>query len=174
MHRPDQHQANIDGFRFAKAEGSISGTVSVSKLPRLAEMLREPVAEVAYSLTGTRDSLGRLALRLTAQCSLPLTCQRCLDAMELPLSVDSILVLARGEREIQARQDDPDGPDWVVGGEAMPVLEMVEEELLLSLPYIPRHEKCVGGGKPRETDVSPAFTSLRGLLVGSGRHNKDH
>jgi len=42
--------------------------------------------------------------------------------------------------------------------------QLVEDELVLALPYAPRHENCVARAAGREGDGSSPFASLRGLM----------
>jgi uncharacterized protein len=174
MHRANEHPAHIDGYRFARTDGRIAGTVPLAGLPRLHDLLSDPAGDLSYRLSGTRDASGRLALRLEATGELQLTCQRCLGPLAFPVRLDSLLVLARSESDIAAKPEDPDGPEWVVGGEAMPVLQMVEDEVLLAVPHVPRHDvdACVSGVAGRGTQESSAFKGLRGLLDGSGGRAK--
>jgi uncharacterized protein len=46
----------------------------------------------------------------------------------------------------------------------MPVREMVEDELILALPYAPRHESCAPRGAGQGERGSSPFGRLRGLM----------
>ncbi len=120
-------------------------------------------------MQGTSDDLGRPALRLKAKGTLQLTCQRCLGALGFPLEVDAMLVLARDKAEIEAQPVDPDSADRIVGGREMAVGELLEDEILLAIPFAPRHGQCSGtDDRAGEDKVSP-FADLRGLLKQGGR-----
>jgi len=174
MHRALPHPIHIDGFRFAQSCGRIEGEVRLVDLPRLQDVLSSPAGSLRYKLDGTQDDMGRLALRIRAEGSLGLTCQRCLGPLELPVLLDNLLVLARSEREIEGGSDDPEGPDRLVANEAMPVLEMLEDELLLAIPYVPRHEACTSELAEPGASAPSAFQGLRGLLGGSGGSAKSN
>ena len=53
-----------------------------------------------------------------------------------------MLVLAGTQAEIDAEPADVHAADRVVAGKEMPVRELIEDELILALPYAPRHEDC--------------------------------
>ena len=57
---------------------------------------------------------------------------------------DVMLILARTEAEVEAGGDDPESPDRVLASSAMSVDGLIEDELLLLVPFAPRHAaQCV-------------------------------
>jgi uncharacterized protein len=159
----------IDGFSFAETGRALRGGLPLGDFTRLQDLLSSKAGELRYEVLGTKDDMGRAALRLKVSGALQLTCQRCLKAMEFALDLDELLVLARSEAEIEAQPVDPEGPDRIVGGKEMAVGTLLEDEILLAIPFAPRHSQCspeaaVTGG----AHASP-FADLRGLLNQSGR-----
>lgn len=159
-------QPVIDGFEFASAGASKEGDWPLSDLPRLRDLLASDAGEVHYRIDGVRDARGRPALRVRVRGTLQLRCQRCLEAMPYPAGTDETLVLAASLAEIHAEPADAHAADRVVAGKDMPVRDLVEDELILAVPYAPRHESCNARSSPdAETKPSP-FAGLRGLLHG--------
>jgi len=160
------HQPVIDGLEFARAGASLQGAWPIREFARLREALASQDGDLAYELRGGKDRNDRLALRLKVRGSLQLVCQRCLGAMEYPVRVDSELVLASSQEQIDAEPLEIGGPDWVLAGREMALRELIEDELLLAVPQAPRHAKCAA----RETAAAGAsrspFESLRGLMRG--------
>jgi uncharacterized protein len=80
-------------------------------------------------------------LHLQARACVARECQRCLQPVLLPLSVDRALRFVPTEE--QAAALDAESEDDVL---AMPqrldLRELVEDELLLALPLVPKHEDC--------------------------------
>jgi uncharacterized protein len=160
-HQP-AHRPVIDGFEFAAAGAAQQGTVAVAQLGRLGDLLASDAGEVAYRIEGTRDERGRPGLRLEVRGTLQLRCQRCLEPLPWNAEIDELLVLAATQAEIDA--DPVEAPDRVVAGKDMPVADLVEDELILALPYAPRHEACAAGaGAGAQKSASP-FAALRGML----------
>ena len=157
-------QPVIDGFEFASAGATQEGAWPLRDFPRLRDMLASDHGEVAYSLQGMRDERGRPSLRISVRGALPLRCQRCLEPMQLEVRSDAVLVLAQTLAEIHAEPADAQAPDRVVAGKEMPVRDLIEDELILAVPYAPRHEQCEArhSSAPGKT-VSP-FAGLRGLM----------
>lgn len=160
----------IDGLEFAAAGEQLRGTWPVKEFPRLRDALYDDQGAIAYDLRGVRDLLGRPGLELRVTGTLRVACRRCLEAVEVRLDEVSRLWLARSQAEIDAQPVAADGPDGVVASREMAVRDLVEDELLLALPYAPRHEECAAHeGAASGMQQSP-FADLRGLLRGRQRH----
>ncbi len=157
------HQPVIDGFEFASAGTAQQGVWPLSGFARLRELLASDAGEVGYALQGTRDARGRPSLWVSVRGTLPLRCQRCLEPMAFKVQAQELLVLAATQAEIDAEPADPSAPDRVVAGKEMAVRELIEDQLILELPYAPRHELCKGPETAADTSISP-FAGLRGLI----------
>jgi len=162
-HQP-AHQPVIDGFEFASAGAAQQGVWPLSDFPRLRDVLATGAGEVAYEIKGVRDARGRPALRLKVRGTLALRCQRCLEPMPFEARTDETLVLAATVAEIHAEPADAHGPDRVVAGKEMALRELIEDELILAVPYAPRHESCTAGTGSDAADRTSPFAGLRGLI----------
>jgi uncharacterized protein len=161
-HQP-AHQPVIDGFEFASAGATQQGVWRLSDFPRLRDVLATDAGEVKYEIGGVRDGRGRPALRLKVSGTLALRCQRCLEPMPFAVNTDETLVLAATLAEIHAEPADASAPDRVVAGKEMALRELIEDELILAVPYAPRHERCVAVSANDLQKTSP-FAGLRGLM----------
>jgi uncharacterized protein len=162
-HQP-AHQPVIDGFEFASAGATQQGAWPLSDFPRLRDVLAQDAGEVRYEISGVRDERERPALRLKVSGTLRLRCQRCLEPMLFEVQTDEMLVLAATLAEIHAEPADAHAADRVVAGKEMALRELIEDELILALPYAPRHEDCTAAGlDDRDGGPSP-FAGLRGMI----------
>jgi uncharacterized protein len=158
------HQPTIDGFEFASAGATQQGVWPLRDFARLRDVLASAAGEVAYEISGVRDERGRPSLRLKVSGTLMLRCQRCLEPMAFEVRADETLVLAATLAEIHDEPADAHAPDRVVAGKEMALRELIEDELILAVPYAPRHESCTAGeAGDREERTSP-FAGLRGLM----------
>jgi uncharacterized protein len=134
----------IDSLDFARNGRRISGEVQIAELPRLLDILENPQGILSYTVQGSVDKLGShfLDVSVVGQCQL--RCQRCLNGLDYPLRLDTRLLLLD-----QSSLDELDGS--VAGGDAeefdsilvdihLNVLDLLEDEILLSLPIAPKHE----------------------------------
>ncbi|MGQ0654658.1 MAG: YceD family protein [Betaproteobacteria bacterium] len=165
----------IDGVEFAAAGATQQGVLPLSSFPRLRDLLATDAGTAAYALEGLRDARGRPGLSVKVQATLQLRCQRCLEPLPLEVDPDSLLVLAASQAEIDAEPESVDAPDRVVAGHEMPVADLVEDELILAVPYAPRHDDCKAAEAARDEAKASPFAGLKGLVKaakqnGSNKH----
>jgi len=158
------HRPIIDGYEFATTGARLDGVWPLADFARLRPSLLSDAGEIEYSLLGVSDAQDRPALRLTIRGALQLRCQRCLAPLEFPLRVEAVLALARSQAEIDALPVEAEGPDWVLAGKAMEVRDLLEDELLLAVPYAPRHEHCRAQARTGAAVSLSPFAALRGML----------
>lgn len=166
------HRPVIDGYDFAAAGATLRGTWAIGDFPRLRDKLASSAGTIDYEVEGVQDELGRAALRVTLKGTLRLACQRCLEPLDFAVSIDTTLVLAHSEAEIEALPDDASEPERIVGGEEMVVGELLEDELLLAVPYAPRHERCEAQGSLATGGAGSPFADLRSLLGAAGARRR--
>jgi uncharacterized protein len=152
-----------DAFAFARDGRVLKGTLDISGLERLHDLLTRTDGELAYHLEGFKGARGESMLRLVVTGVLPLVCQRCLEAVPYDLDVDSRLELVPEGADLSQDELEDDTRDFLPVARELDVAELVEDEILLALPVAPRHEKC---GLPSAADagerINP-FATLAGL-----------
>ncbi|HWI34863.1 MAG TPA: YceD family protein [Burkholderiales bacterium] len=158
------HQPVIDGFEFATAGATQEGTLPLSSFPRLQDVIVSDKGEAAYTLSGVRDERGRPSLRLEVHATLQLRCQRCLGPLAYQVDTDELLVLAASQAEIDADPMTVEAPSRVIAGKEMALRDLVEDELILALPYAPRHEDCEARPEGHDRAAGSPFAGLRGLI----------
>lgn len=140
--------ANSD--QFVNRGEFASGKVSLAQLPRLADYLPEgfDVAQaelLTWSVRGIRDPLGRRALEIVVRGMVPVTCQRCLKMFLWPIDRQSTVLIAKTQEELIAL-DEASDLEVVLCDHGLDVQTLVEDELLLSLPFSPLHDICPDEG----------------------------
>ena len=166
------HQTVIDGFEFAEFGKALRGAWRIADFTRRPEVLHDTSGALDYAVSGERDKQGRPALRIELRGVLRLTCQRCLEPMDFPLAVDTLLTLARHQSEVDADALESD-LERVLGSKSMAVRDLLEEELVLAVPVAPRHADCAAGGVAGNEGGSP-FAKLRGLLGDASPDGRKH
>lgn len=89
-------------------------------------------------VTGGDDEIW---LHLRGGAAVRLTCQRCLGEMTEALQVDRRFRFVRGEAEA-ARLDELSDDDVLELPPRLDLRELLEDELILALPLVPRHGVC--------------------------------
>lgn len=128
----------IDPLLLADRNASIIGELPISTFDRMAETLFDDVGNVSIKLFFHRE--GKLA-KIEGHIStvLALKCQRCLEAVEWPVNSNINLGIVSS---LEQANNLPDGyePLLLIDDDKIPLKDIVEDELLLSLPTIPKHE----------------------------------
>ena len=133
----------IDSLDFARNGQQIGGEVSIVELPRMLDVLENSQGILSYQVQGGVDSQGHyLDVNVVGQCLM--RCQRCLNGLDYPVRIDTRLLL-RDQSELDVLEEKVAGGedeefDSILADAHLDVLNMLEEEILLSLPIAPKHE----------------------------------
>ena len=142
--------AALDVAAFCRDAAQLQGQWPLEELPRLAESaLRDhdgpTVAPVAWRAAGSmqpvRGGAAQCRLDLDVSAAVRLECQRCLQPMVVPLRVERRFHFVHGEDEA-ARLDEQMEDDVLALTPRLDLRTLIEDELLLALPLVPRHEAC--------------------------------
>lgn len=139
----------FDAFRLAASRGEITGSVEPGRLPRLADRVESTETRsgrVEWSIRGAADEQGRAAINVSIEGTVPLQCQRCLGVLEHPVAQSTTLLLAHNDADL-VHLDDVSGHEVVLASGPLDPVALVEDELLLTLPFAPRHETGCGDGE---------------------------
>jgi uncharacterized protein len=130
----------IDSLEFAQTGQSLRGSLPITGLMRLREGLANDVGEVEFVVTGGRDARRRLILSVEIRGVLHLQCQRCLEALDYPLHiVNRLLLVEPGTAD--ADEHEAEGGEWIEASATLDLAQLVEDEILLGLPFAPRHDE---------------------------------
>ena len=164
---------------FCKATATLSGAWPLAGMPRLLDSVQGvPGADDAVdwtadgSLRPVTGGDAEIWLHLQARATVTLQCQRCLQAMQQPLQVDRRFRFVR--TEAQAEQlDEIAEDDVLVLAPTLNLHELLEDELILALPIVPRHEEPCPVPLPMPVDDLPddepepnPFAALAALRTG--------
>jgi uncharacterized protein len=155
----------IDSLEFARTGQTLRGSLAVAGLTRLHDSLCDTLGLVEFAVEGGHDSRGRPTLRLDVSGVLHLKCQRCLGPFDFPLRLVSTLLLASAAEAAANRLDDEE-VEWIEASPQLDVGSLVEDEIILCLPYSPRHaeDECPAGRPDAAGDASrSAFAKLAAL-----------
>lgn len=158
-------QAVIHSLEFARTGQSLSGSLPVSALTRIQDSLVDELGEVRFEVRGGHDARRRPVLTLEISGVLHLQCQRCLGALDYALRRSSTLLLVSGGEAESSDLDDV-AAEWIEASAELDVAGLVEDEILLSLPYAPRHGEgqCPPGVRTAAgSDKVTAFAKLAAL-----------
>ncbi|QBQ55406.1 YceD family protein [Nitrosococcus wardiae] len=140
----------VSPWQLARSGQALKGRVPFTQMPQLgSEILnRKDFAEV--ELAFDCDEQGCCFAQEHIKADLQLSCQRCLQPVEIKLDTQTQFGLMVVESEIHRWPDEYE--PWIVKPEETASLwSLVEEELLLALPIVVRHPvgECPRGEVPQ-------------------------
>ena len=156
--KSDYDPRNVNVLAFAKAGDSLHVEERLLKFERLLEETQGLSAEapLRFQATGVQrpDCAGtdEVWVLLQADVVLPLTCQRCLGPVEVAVAFDRKFRFVATE-ELAAIEDEESEEDVLVISRNFNLADLVEDELLMTLPVAPKHEVCPTPVKLQVADV---------------------
>ena len=110
-----------------------------------------------------RDDWDRIRLSLHLAGSLKLCCQRCLQPFDFELDETAQVVLFADEEALDQAVQDDDTLEGMVCGRELDVYSLLEDQILMALPFSPKHENCGSGETAVQSDKPNPFAALAGL-----------
>lgn len=133
-HLPDR----LDLLATAAAGRVLRGPIALASLERVLPALVAQEGELQVEMELGRDPDGTYYLTGTIRGEVQLCCQRCLEAMSMPLDLEFRLGLVQSQ-EAASRLHSSYEPLLVTAEPAL-VADIVSDEVLLALPIVPLHD----------------------------------
>lgn len=122
---------------LADREAVLSGEIELRQLTRLREILHSDRGNIQASLKFHRQTNRSVTVDLRFEAVLELICQRCLEPVMRNVSERSSLTLLAPE-SMNSREAEEGEAVVLTEGRLNPAA-LIEDELIVSLPIIPRH-----------------------------------
>lgn len=129
---------HIDPFRYAEQNLRLDGVVKIADMQRLSSNLSSNEDVVAVNFQFGKDEQGVTFLKGHLKTQLLLQCQRCMEPFSYEIMSDFVLGIVSTLDEANALPERYE-PAMAKDGE-LALRELIEDELILNLPIIPRHE----------------------------------
>ena len=149
---PSELPETIDPMRLAKIGQALSGSYNLHQLSRIDALLKGGSSgQVSFWLEFSRDDESHLFCVVGGlEAIIPLVCQRCLQPMQRQVGGIVNMAIVSDEAEIEAlpAQFEP----YIDTGVPVKLQDFVEDELLLAMPLVSRHEEkeCPAADEPTE------------------------
>lgn len=156
-------------------ETAIEFSIPLTELPRVARELGGKEGEVRGRVRFSRQS-GQAVAELHVSAQPEVICQRCMQPMHWPIEDTARIALVS---DYAAADRVADGLEvFLVEADSVSVRDLVDEEIMLALPIVPRHgegSECAGreiklpgqeaqSEQPDEAQVQKPFAQLGELL----------
>jgi uncharacterized protein len=122
---------------LAARSRSLEGEIPLTQLPRLRELLTSSEGSVAAVLRLLQRREGYVTAELCYRVALELTCQRCLEPLQIGLE-DCVPVAVVESQAVEAFVPAECEPVLLENGRLRPA-DLIEDELIIALPLVPKH-----------------------------------
>ena len=146
----------VDHYKMANQAQELEGSIPLSEFARLRAGVSGDEGEVHLRLAFSKNDHNRTHVSGKAIAAVTLVCQNCMSEFTLGLNAEIDVEIVADETELSSLDDEQDG---VVSAERVVALtQLVEDELILAVPMIPRHSEvdCPGNAFQPETTSEPA------------------
>ncbi len=156
---PEATRLNVQAL--AEAGSELNESILLHKLERLAPESIDKNTEntvdwrAKFELRTGAGGQPDVWLHLHASTCMPLTCQRCMTPVSMPLEVEQWYRFVATEALAMA-EDDASEEDLLVIAPQFDLLAVLEDELLMALPLVPMHDVC---------PVLPVFSAGEAELI---------
>ena len=143
----------LDTYELARLGDTVRGTTPLVQFARLIEGLPDQgEAQAEWAVTGEKNAHGQNFLLISVRACPVLECQRCMQPFSFSLETETRVQLVRSEADLEADDgqelEADDIIERIVGSTRLNVLELIEDEVILGLPYVPKHDVCPSLPKP--------------------------
>jgi uncharacterized protein len=119
-------------------ETALDFSIPLAELPRVSHELAGTDGAAGGQVRFSRQQ-GQAVADLEVGAQPEVVCQRCMQPMRWPVKVKSRVALVS---DYDAADRVPDGMEvFLVEGDSVSVRDLVDEEIMLALPNVPRHEE---------------------------------
>ena len=143
MKKGKQLPKTLKLFNFAKKEVNLHGEYTISSMPRVSEIVKNHNDIVEVDLSFHLDNGKTPCVKGIINLKVVVDCQKCLDDLEIDLDIP--FKLAFVEFEDQAVGLDNCYEIYNIGEvEDLETIDLITDEILLSIPMVPSHNFVCG------------------------------
>ncbi len=129
----------VNPVKLAEQGTELIGSIALSKLPRVSELLVSSEGEVNAELVFGRDEQRLRILSGKLSCDVSMVCQRCLEPVSKTIQSEFVLGLVLTDEQAVNLPKIYE-PLMVELDDNMELSDILDEELLLSVPMFAYHE----------------------------------
>lgn len=134
----------------------LRGEWGAKDLPRVADWVQDTPWVLRYRVQGGLDARKQMLLELSVEGEVHLVCQRCLNRMPWPVDIHTQVFLFEKQSLLDMAEAENPDIDAVLLDEELTLPQLLEDEVLLSLPYAPVHPDCeLPGPKEVQGKLNP-------------------
>jgi uncharacterized protein len=128
----------VDAARFAEKGANLHGTLAIKDMPRLLSSLASQDGEVVVDANFGIDKQGIKFIKGSVKALVYVLCARCLEVFVQEIISDFSYGVV--DTDAKAKKLPAHYEPVLMTTENLNVLEMVEDELIINLPIVPKHD----------------------------------
>jgi uncharacterized protein len=130
----------VNPYRLIEQRRILNGQLTLRLMSRLQELTTNTEGNVTVELIFERTDTGLPMISSSLHTDIPLLCQRCMQSFQYEIKKTWQLVLVNTDAEAEKLQEQYEA--WVVEEDRMFLQDFIEDEILLSLPVVAKHNEC--------------------------------
>jgi len=143
----------LDPFKYADQNKVLEGRIAISLMSRLTGMLVDSSGVVGIELEFAKDAQNLRILKGKLSTDVNLLCQRCLNPVSKHIQSEFTLGIVMDDEQAQNLPKAYE-PIFVEHDSKLVIQDVIEEEIILTLPMFAYHEDCQASEYPQEEDVA--------------------
>jgi len=135
---------NLDLIELVAKTTHITDEINVSELPRLQEVCHS-TGKIGFTVKINANKKNKPILILTICGKIIASCQSCLQPSDTDIDIEVKSTIYNNQQELEKAlldKNNIDECDALVASSSFNLLELIEDELILSLPIAIRHKEC--------------------------------
>lgn len=167
----------IRPLKLARQLGKLKGYMPLKQLPTLMVDCADDSGHLEADLQ--LDMQRRWPVMVgVVRAEVKLTCQRCLELVEVPLQVSISLGFVQSEEALEELPNTLE--PYLLEEEEIPLADVLEQELILALPIVAYHSQCrpaeyqagpEGDSEPEKPNPFKVLEQLKGQVKKSDKQN---
>ncbi len=151
----------IDHRKFGSDQVELNGMISLARFTRLCGLIENEDGLIHCKLRFKSGRKGKTQVTGQAELSALLICQSCLEVFEFTLAAAIRVCIVPSESAFLDLPPEDDG--LVVPDRLVDIVDLVEDELIVALPMVPRHvlEQCEASFKESAPESSTGVDSQK-------------
>ena len=160
---------NINNLKFALEKNFIEDELDIESLHRVIDVLPNLKGRVKFKILG--DKLDKPILYIEICGKITTSCQNCLNEIQIDIKKADNVFIFNNEEELDKALFSEDSKIYeaILASEEFNVLEYIEDEIIISLPIAPKHNKCIS--KFETVTNNSSFKNLKNLIIEKGNKN---
>ncbi len=128
----------INPLRFAHNGLTLEGTLLLATMSRLTQSLQNSDGLVNVAMRFDIDESGVPYIFGHFKASVSILCERCIKTMQFDIDASCLLAMVTSENQVADLTDKYE--PWVLESSNVVLSKVIEDELILSLPLVAKHE----------------------------------